>query len=100
MVVYFRIIVYNKMSYYIFTVLECVFLEHIVYLDNSSTTKPCKEAIKQINMKRAKMLLDVAKAGGKLGALAQKVVSALGVHRKNGRYASGAEKLLAEKLSG
>lgn len=49
-VVYFGIIVYNKVSYCIFTVLECVFLEQIVYLDNSSTTKPCKEAIEQITL--------------------------------------------------
>ncbi len=74
--------------------------KEIILKSHGYDAKTRTEALKQINMKRAKMLLDVAKAGGKLGALAQKVVSALGVHRKNGRYASGAEKLLAEKLSG
>lgn len=74
--------------------------KEIILKSHGYDAKTRAEALKQINMKRAKMLLDVAKAGGKLGALAQKVVSALGVHRKNGRYASGAEKLLAEKLSG
>ena len=57
-------------------------------------------AFKKINQNRAKTLMDTFKKGGKIGELSQKVISALGVHRKKGRYAEGAEKLLAEKLGG
>ena len=57
-------------------------------------------AFKKINQDRAKTLMDTFKKGGRLGGIAQKVISALGVHRKKGRYAAGAEKLLAEKLGG
>ena len=74
--------------------------KEIILKGKGYDVKTRAEAMKQINAKRAKMLLDVAQAGGKIGKLAQKVISALGVHRKNGVYASGAQKLLAEKLGG
>ena len=57
-------------------------------------------AFKKINQERAKTLMGTFKKGGKIGEIAQKVISALGIHRKKGRYAEGAEKLLAEKLAG
>ncbi len=56
-------------------------------------------AFKQINQDRSKTLMDSTRKGGRIGDMAKKVISALGVHRKKGRYAEGAEKLLAEKLS-
>ena len=57
-----------------------------------------KDAFSEIKKKRAKFLLDTYKKGGVNGIMARKVISALGVHRKGGRYAKGALRLLADKL--
>lgn len=58
------------------------------------------EAFKRINLDRAKTLLNIAEGDGPLKSLAEKVIGALGVKRRKGRYAGGAQKLLAEKLGG
>ena len=56
-------------------------------------------AMKTINMNRAKYLIDTVHDQGRDAEKARKVISSLGVHRgKDGRYAAGALKLLAEKL--
>ena len=55
--------------------------------------------MKTINMKRAQYLIDTVRNEGPDAEKARKVISSLGVHRgKDGRYAAGAVKLLAEKL--
>ncbi len=75
-------------------------VKEIILKSKGMDVKTRKEAFKQINLKRAKMLLDIVNDGGPLGALAEKVIGALGVSMRNGRYASGAERLIAEKLGG
>ena len=59
-----------------------------------------KKAFKAINMDRAQYLMDTYEKGGAEGKMAQQVIAALGVFRKNNhsRYAKGAQKLLADKL--
>lgn len=55
-------------------------------------------AFKEITKRRAMHLLNTAQGIGKDAGMAQKVISALGIHRKRGHYAKGALKLLTKKL--
>ena len=57
-------------------------------------------AFKKINKDRSKVLMEAYKKGGSIGEMAHKVIKSLGVHRRKGHYAKGAEALLAEKLGG
>ncbi len=74
--------------------------KEIILKGKGFDAKTRTEAFKQINLKRADMLLKIADEEGPLQALAEKVITALGVHRKKGRFAAGAQKLIAEKLGG
>lgn len=76
-------------------------VKEIILKSRGFDVKTRKEAFKQINMQRAKMLLDIANdVVNPLRTLAEKVIGALGISRKKGRYAAGAQKLLAEKMGG
>ncbi len=55
-------------------------------------------AFKEITKRRAGHLMSTAQGTGEDADRAQKVISALGIHRKNGRYAKGALSLLEKKL--
>lgn len=55
-------------------------------------------AYKEITKRRALNLMQTAQGVGNDAVMAQKVISALGVHRRGGRYAKGALKLLTKKL--
>lgn len=55
-------------------------------------------AYKEITKKRATHLMQTAQGVGEEAGMAQKVISALGIHRKHGRYLKGALKLLTKKL--
>lgn len=75
-------------------------VKEIILKSNRIDAKTRKEAFKQINSRRAKMLLEIIKSGGPLSELAEKVIGALGVSKRNGHFSSGAERLIAEKLGG
>ncbi|MBQ6509429.1 MAG: DUF4157 domain-containing protein [Flexilinea sp.] len=75
-------------------------IKEIIIKSHGINAKTRKQAFQLINMDRAKMLLDIATGKGPLRALAEKVIGALGISRKKGRYAAGAQKLIAEKLGG
>jgi len=75
-------------------------VREIILKGNGYDVKTRTDAFKQINVKRANMLIEIAEGDGPLKTLAEKVIEALGVHRKKGRYAGGAQKLIAEKLAG
>ncbi len=74
--------------------------KEIILKGKGIDAKTRTEAFKKINLKRADMLLNIAEGEGPLKTLAEKVITALGVHRKKGRFAAGAQKLIAEKLGG
>ena len=74
--------------------------KEIILKGKGIDAKTRTEAFKQINLKRADTLLEIAEKQGPLQTLAEKVITALGVHRKKGRFAAGAQKLIAEKLGG
>lgn len=74
--------------------------KEIILKGHGYDAKTRTEAFKKINLDRAKTLLEIATSPGPLRLLAEKVIGALGVHRRNGRYASGAQQLIAEKLKG
>ena len=74
--------------------------KEIILKGKGINAKTRTEAFKQINLKRAGTLLNIAEGEGPLQTLAEKVITALGVHRKKGRFAAGAQKLIAEKLGG
>ena len=74
--------------------------KEIILKGKGFDAKTRTEAFKQINLKRADMLLKIADEEGPLQTLAEKVITAMGVHRKKGRFAAGAQKLIAEKLGG
>jgi len=74
--------------------------KEIILKGRGIDAKTRTEAFKQINLKRADMLLNIAEGEGPLQTLAEKVITAMGVHRKKGRFAAGAQKLIAEKLGG
>ena len=74
--------------------------KEIILKGKGIDAKTRTEAFKQINLKRADMLLNIAEGEGPLQTLAEKVITAMGVHRKKGRFAAGAQKLIAEKLCG
>ena len=74
--------------------------KEIILKGKGINAKTRTEAFKQINLKRADTLLEIAEKQGPLQTLAEKVITALGVHRKKGRFAAGAQKLIAEKLGG
>ena len=75
-------------------------IKEIIIKGHGYNAKTRKQAFQLINLDRAKMLLDIAAGKGPLQALAEKVIGALGISRKKGRYAAGAQKLIAEKLGG
>ena len=76
--------------------------KEIILKSHGYDTNTRTAAFKMINEKRAKFLLDIANnSKDPLQPLVEKVIGALGVsQRKDGRYAPGAQKLLAEKLGG
>ena len=74
--------------------------KEIIFKSHGFDVKTRAEAFKRINLDRAKTLLDIAQGESPLKTLAEKVIGALGVKRRKGRYAGGAQKLLAEKLGG
>ena len=74
--------------------------KEIIFKSHGFDVKTRAEAFKRINLDRAKTLLDIAQGDSPLKTLAEKVIGALGVKRRKGRYAGGAQKLLAEKLGG
>ena len=76
-------------------------VKEIILKSHGYDVKTRKEAFKMINMKRADTLIRIAiDEHNPLKELAEKVIGALGVHRKGDRYAAGAQKLLAEKMAG
>lgn len=74
--------------------------KEIIFKSHGFDVKTRAQAFKHINLERAQTLLDIAQGIGPLKSLAEKVIGALGVKRRKGRYAGGAQKLLAEKLGG
>ena len=55
-------------------------------------------AFNRIKLKRADFLIQTATNPGPYKNVAEAVVEAMGVHKRGGSFASGAVKLLAEKL--
>lgn len=74
--------------------------KEIILKGHGFEAKTRMQAFKKINSERANMLLKIAEGAGPLKTLADKVIGALGVSRRKGRYAAGAQKLIAEKLGG
>ena len=76
-------------------------VKEIILKSRGFDVKKRKEAFKQINKQRAMKMLDIAdNVVNPLRTLAEIVIGALGISRKKGRYAAGAQKLLAEKMGG
>ncbi len=74
--------------------------KEIILKGHGFEAKTRMQAFKKINSDRASTLLKIAEGTGPLKTLADKVIGALGVSRRKGRYAAGAQKLIAEKLGG
>ena len=76
--------------------------KEIILKSHGYDTNKRAVAFKKINEQRAKTLMDIANdpKENELKPLVEQVIGALGVSKRNGRYAPGAQKLLAQKLGG